>query len=183
MTGLPLKVISPDVLEIKGAYPSSPTIYVRVENIQGFLVNHRLSTIELYTSGVPVKVIDCSSAHISGCVELLSQFLTKKSKTLEDVSERLTELESRVYSEIPLDLSDGSAQDAQEVEDAQETQDAEVEEEAEAEAEEKPVEKEDHDETCLDICASTVMTMVFVSIVCNGMYYMNRVNLTFLESF
>ena len=175
MTGSPLKVISPDVLEIKGAYPSSPTIYVRVDNIQGFLVNHRLSTIELYTTGVPVKIIDCSSSQINVCVEILSQFLTKKSKTLEDISNRVTELESHIYTEIPLELSvEGSAEDS-----AHESAPEDVPEEDHA-----PVEKPDPmDDTCLDVCGSTCVTLLFIVIVCNGMYYMNSMNTIPLESF
>lgn len=74
------KIVYPGVLEIKGSYPLSPVLYIRPESLQGFMMNHRASTIELlFISGFPSKIIDLTSEQISPAIEILSNFISQKS--------------------------------------------------------------------------------------------------------
>jgi len=74
-----MKLTRPGVLEIKGPYPSSPLFYIRTETLQGFVVNHRASTIELlFITGFPSKIIDFTSGQLSNAVDLLTDFISQK---------------------------------------------------------------------------------------------------------
>jgi len=74
-----MKLTRPGVLEIKGPYPSSPLFYIRTETLQGFVVNHRASTIELlFITGFPSKIIDFTSGQLSNAVDLLTDFISAK---------------------------------------------------------------------------------------------------------
>ncbi len=74
-----MKLTRPGVLEIKGPYPSSPLFYIRTETLQGFVVNHRASTIELlFITGFPSKIIDFTSGQLSSAVDLLTDFISQK---------------------------------------------------------------------------------------------------------
>ena len=114
-----MKITRPGVLEIKGPYPSSPLFYIRTETLQGFVVNHRASTIELlFTTGFPSKIIDFTSGQLSSAVDLLTDFISQKSASMvmneraephryissldaKEVHERLTYVES-VMKKVPM---------------------------------------------------------------------------------
>jgi hypothetical protein len=90
----PFKIISAGVLEIKGSYPNSPTMYVRSEYVQGFVVNHRSSTIELlFATGFPNKIVDCTSDHLPTSIGILTEFTSLKNlkpSALISMQEKLT---------------------------------------------------------------------------------------------
>jgi hypothetical protein len=90
----PFKIISAGVLEIKGSYPNSPIMYVRSEYVQGFVVNHRSSTIELlFATGFPNKIVDCTSDHLATSIGILTEFTSLKNlkpSALISMQEKLT---------------------------------------------------------------------------------------------
>ena len=75
----PLKIVSPGVLEIKGAYSVSTVTYVRSEMIQGFVVNNRSNTIDiLFVSGFPNKIIDCTTEQLGQAVQVMLDLTSLK---------------------------------------------------------------------------------------------------------
>lgn len=75
----PLKIVSPGVLEIKGAYSLSTVTYVRSEMIQGFVVNNRSNTIDiLFVSGFPNKIIDCTTDQLAQAIQVMLDVTSSK---------------------------------------------------------------------------------------------------------
>jgi len=113
-----MKLTRPGVLEIKGPYPSSPLFYIRTETLQGFVVNHRASTIELlFITGFPSKIVDFTSGQLSNAVDLLTDFISQKPASMivneraesrrhispfeaKEIQERLSYVES-VLNKVP----------------------------------------------------------------------------------
>lgn len=76
----PLKIVSPGILEIKGAYSLSTVTYVRSEMIQGFVVNNRSNTIDiLFVSGFPNKMIDCTTEQLPQAIQVMLDVTSLKS--------------------------------------------------------------------------------------------------------
>ena len=90
----PFKIISAGVLEIKGSYSNSSTMYVRSEYVQGFVVNHRSSSIELlFANGFPNKIVDCTGENLATSVAVLTEFTSLKNlkpSALITMQEKLT---------------------------------------------------------------------------------------------
>jgi len=98
---LPINLVKPGILEIKGNFSHSPSFYVPITSIRSFVVHHRPPTIELHlcaltpNGATALKCIDCKADQLIAVAEFIAECIsTSKPVSLSE----MTQLSTRVAS-------------------------------------------------------------------------------------
>ena len=102
---LPIKLVKPGVLEIKGNFSHSPHFYLPVLSIRSFVVHKQPSCIELHMRSLTpggatvLKNVDCRPELMTQTVDFLSECISTTSpnnttQLLEELHRRIVALES-----------------------------------------------------------------------------------------